>query len=91
MKLSHTRAILDAINSGALADAPTRRDPVFGFDAVTACPGVPASILVPRDTWADPHAYDATARKLARLFRENFRAYESAAGPEVRSAGPTEG
>ena len=29
----------------------TKRDPVFGFDVVTACPGVPSEILWPRDTW----------------------------------------
>ena len=52
IKLAHTRALLDAIHSGALAGAATERDPVFGFDVVTACPGVPSDILWPRDTWA---------------------------------------
>jgi phosphoenolpyruvate carboxykinase (ATP) len=88
IKLAYTRAIIDAVHSGALADAPTRRDPVFGLDMVTACPGVPDSLLVPRDTWADPGDYDDAARRLADLFRENFRTYESAAGPEVRASGP---
>src|SRR5438876_2493845 len=41
MKLSLTRAIIDAIHAGVLANAPTLRDPVFGFDVVTECPGVP--------------------------------------------------
>ena len=45
MKLANTRAILDAIHSGALAVAKTVRDPVFGFDVVTECPGVPREIL----------------------------------------------
>jgi phosphoenolpyruvate carboxykinase (ATP) len=88
MKLGYTRAILDAIHSGALADAPTQREPFFGLEMVTACPGVPSSVLVPRDTWADPHAYDAAANRLTGLFRDNFRTYEAAAGPEVRAAGP---
>jgi hypothetical protein len=41
IKLANTRAIIDAIHSGALAKAETHRDPVFGFDVVTECPNVP--------------------------------------------------
>src|SRR4029450_3932039 len=76
IKLAHTRGILDAIHSGALAGAKTKRDPVFGFHVVTSCPGVPSEILWPRDTWADKAAYDAAANNLARLFIENFKKYE---------------
>src|SRR5580765_3278397 len=64
IKLSYTRAIIDAIHSGALADARTQRDPVFGFDIVTQCPEVPAEILQPRTAWADEKAYDAAAKNL---------------------------
>jgi phosphoenolpyruvate carboxykinase (ATP) len=72
----------------AVAAAKTKRDPVFGFEVVTACPGVPPEILWPRDTWADKAAYDAAAKKLARLFLDNFKQYEAGAGAEVRAAGP---
>ena len=61
---------------------------MFGFDAVAECPGVPAQFLWPRDTWSDPTAYDATARKLAALFVENFKKYEAGVNAEVRSASP---
>jgi phosphoenolpyruvate carboxykinase (ATP) len=88
MKLAYTRSIIDAIHSGALADAPTAPDPVFGLDVVTACPNVPPEILQPRQTWPDPSAFDATAKKLAGLFRDNFKAYESGASDEVKAAGP---
>ena len=90
MPLSVTRAIIDAIHAGALADAPTERDPLFGFDVVTACPNVPSEMLLPRGTWADKAAYDATARKLVGLFQENFKNYDAGAGAEVRAAGPIE-
>lgn len=88
MKLSLTRAIIDAIHAGQLVDASRTRDPIFGFDIVSACPGVPAEILIPRNTWADPAAYDAAAHKLASLFRENFKAYEGAVAREICEAGP---
>jgi phosphoenolpyruvate carboxykinase (ATP) len=88
ISLKHTRAIIDAIHTGALAAAKTTRDPTFGFDVVTECPNVPRDILVPRNTWADKAAYDATASKLAGLFRENFKTYETGAGADVKAAGP---
>src|SRR6516165_9907898 len=89
IKLAHTRGIVDAIHSGALAGAKTKRDPVFGFEVVTTCPGVPPEILWPRDTWSDGAAYDGAAKKLARLFVDNFKKYESGAGAEVRAAAPS--
>ena len=52
-------------------------------------PGVPGEILRPRATWNDPTAYDAAARRLAQLFVENFKQYESGAGAEMRGAGPS--
>ena len=88
MKLALTRAIIDGIHSGALSDAPTIPDPTFGIGIVTECAGVPNEVLQPRGTWADPSAYDATARTLATLFRENFRNYEANVRPDVRDAGP---
>jgi phosphoenolpyruvate carboxykinase (ATP) len=88
MSLPVTRSIIDAIHSGALATAPTTPDPTFGFEAVTACPGVPQGVLIPRETWADSTAYAAAARKLAGLFRKNFTAYESSAAAEVKAGGP---
>jgi phosphoenolpyruvate carboxykinase (ATP) len=88
INLKNTRAMIDAIHSGALAKARTHRDAMFGFDVVAECPNVPSEILIPRNAWADQSAYDATARKLAGLFKENFKTYEGGASPEVKAAGP---
>jgi phosphoenolpyruvate carboxykinase (ATP) len=88
IKLAHTRAILDAIHSGALASPKTKRDPVFGFEVATTCPGVPSEILWPRDTWSDKAGYDAAAKKLAGLFTANFKQYEAGSSAEVRAAAP---
>ncbi len=88
MKIKHTRAIIDGIHSGELAEAPTEPDPIFGFAVPTHCTGVPDGVMIPRNTWADPNAYDAQARRLARLFKENFSQFESEASEAVMSAGP---
>ena len=88
MKLSLTRKIIDAIHNGELAKAPTQKDPVFGFEVVTACPDVPSELLTPRNTWKDKAAYDAAANKLAALFTNNFKTYADGVSPEVRAAGP---
>jgi phosphoenolpyruvate carboxykinase (ATP) len=88
IKLANTRAIVDAIHSGALAQPETQSDPVFGLAVVTQCPNVLGEILVPRNAWPDKAAYDTMARKLAGLFRQNFAAYEAGVSDEVNAAGP---
>jgi phosphoenolpyruvate carboxykinase (ATP) len=86
--LTQTRAIIDAIHAGRLVGNKTVRDPVFGIDVITECPGVPSEMLIPRNTWADKKAYDAKAQRLAELFRANFVAYSAAAEPAVSAAEP---
>jgi len=88
--LKYTRAMIDAVHSGALADQDTKEDPVFGLAVPTHCPGVPDEVLTPRETWPDQAAFDATARKLAKLFHENFANYTDVASEEIRRAGPRE-
>lgn len=89
--LKHTRAILAAIHSGALASSPTGEHPVFGLNAVLTCPGVPDALLRVRETWADPAAYDEAAKRLAGLFASNFQKYAGSADPRVCAAGPRTG
>jgi phosphoenolpyruvate carboxykinase (ATP) len=88
IRLSHTRAIIDAIHSGQLAKAQFAAEPVFGLSIPTSCPGVPSEILNPRNTWTKSASYDATALHLAKLFRSNFQQYADQATAEVRAAGP---
>jgi phosphoenolpyruvate carboxykinase (ATP) len=88
IKLKYTRAIVDAIHSGELANVQTVEDPVFGIHVPVSCPDVPAELLQPRNTWTDKAAYDAMAKKLAGLFRENFKKYEAQASAEVRGGAP---
>jgi phosphoenolpyruvate carboxykinase (ATP) len=75
MKLAHTRALLAAALNGSLQDITFVTDPIFGVSIPTSCPDVPSEVLLPKNAWADAAAYDATANKLAGLFRENLKKY----------------
>jgi phosphoenolpyruvate carboxykinase (ATP) len=90
MKIAHTRAMIRAALSGALDDAQFQTDPIFNLEVPQAVPGVPSEVLTPRRTWADGAAYDEQARKLAKMFVDNFRTFEADAAPEVKAAGPRE-
>ena len=88
MKLSYTRAMVRAALSGALDGSTFNTDPVFGLHLPTWVPDVPAEVLDPRGTWADGAAYDAQARKLAGMFRENIKKFGEAVSPAILGAGP---
>jgi phosphoenolpyruvate carboxykinase (ATP) len=88
MSIAHTRAIIDAIHDGSLMHAAYQVDPIFGVSVPTSCPGVPSNVLYPRNTWADPAAYDEMAKKLAQQFAGNFRQYADGCSQAVRDAGP---
>ena len=72
---------------GGPVHAPVERDPVFGFDVVTQCHGVPADVLLPRNTWANKDDFDRMAADLAGRFKKNFKQFELP-GDDVRNAGP---
>ena len=88
MPIKATRALLNAALDGSLANVEMRIDPHFKFRVPVAVPGVDGKILNPRDTWADKAAYDAQARKLVSMFRDNFRKFEAHVGQDVLAAAP---
>lgn len=88
MKIGYTRAMVRAALAGDLADVPMETDPTFGVNVPTQCPEVPEEVLKPRNTWSDKAAYDEQARKLARMFGENFEAFAEEVSEEVRKTGP---
>jgi phosphoenolpyruvate carboxykinase (ATP) len=88
MPIAHTRAIVSAILNDSLRQVPTVQDPLFGLPVPQTCPGVPETILQPRNTWADKAAYDRKARDLAQRFVDNFKQFAGDVPPEVVAAGP---
>ena len=86
MPIKATRALLSAALDGSLATVDFRRDPNFGFEVPVAVPGVDATLLNPRDTWADKAAYDAQAAKLVDMFSKNFGQYVPFIDEDVKAA-----
>ena len=87
MKLSHTRAMVRAALAGELKNVKTETDAIFGLSVPIEIEGVPSKVLNPRSTWADAAAYDAQAKKLAGMFRENFDKFGNV-DAAIKNAGP---
>ena len=88
LAIAHTRALAHAALEGSLSQVPMAPEPLFGLAVPTECPGVPAEILSPRNTWSDKAAYNAQAKKLAGMFEENFKTFADQVSAEVSQAGP---
>ncbi len=88
MKISWSRAMVRAALAGELDAVAYHTDPVFGLQVPATVPDVPASVMQPRSTWADPSAYDAQAKKLVEMFRTNFEKFGAAVPAAIAAAGP---
>ncbi len=88
MKLGYTRAMITAALDGELDNVEYETIDTFGLAIPKSCPGVPSEILNARNTWADPAAFDAQAKKLAAQFVKNFEKYAANAGEEILAAAP---
>lgn len=88
--LAHTRSMVRAALNEALKDVSFVPDPHFQVAVPESCPDVPSDLLHPRQTWSNSEKYDQQARRLARLFQENFQQYANDVTEDVRQAGPVE-
>jgi phosphoenolpyruvate carboxykinase (ATP) len=53
-----------------------------------AIPDVPSAVLDARGTWPSADEYDAQAKKLAAMFRENFAKFGGEVSAAIAGAGP---
>ncbi len=87
ININYTRAMVHAAISGEIDRGDFVTEPIFGLRVPTSCPNVPRELLFPRNTWAEPDAYDLQAKALAALFKKNFEQF-TLPSDDVRNAGP---
>ncbi|CAI4579654.1 BAH_G0033690.mRNA.1.CDS.1 [Saccharomyces cerevisiae] len=87
--LKYTRAILDSIHDGSLANETYETLPIFNLQVPTKVNGVPAELLNPAKNWSQGESkYRGAVTNLASLFVQNFKIYQDRATPDVLAAGP---
>ena len=72
MDINLTRKMVNAALNGDLNNVEYDYDQLFHVLVPKSCPGVPAEILTPKNTWADKAAYDKQAKMLAEKFSSAF-------------------
>jgi phosphoenolpyruvate carboxykinase (ATP) len=88
ISISYTRALLNAALNGSLDAVEYYTDPVFQFQVPKSSPGVPDEILNPASSWPNGEDFMKRYKGLASRFIDNFKKFEDAAPPEVKTAGP---
>lgn len=89
ISIKDTRAIIDAILDGSIENAETKVIPIFNFEVPTALHDVNATILDPRNTYADASEWTTKAENLAGRFIKNFVQYtDNSEGQNLVKAGP---
>ncbi len=76
MRLDHTRQLLSAAMNGELEKQEFETEEIFQLNIPKACPGVPTSILNPKNSWKNENEYFETAKKLAEKFAVNHKKFE---------------
>jgi phosphoenolpyruvate carboxykinase (ATP) len=87
VNLEYTRAMVTTALNGALEKVSFKHHDIFNLEIPTSCPGVPAEILDPSNTWSDKEKYIVSAKRLATLFVKNFEKFRGVP-KEIRNAGP---
>ncbi|RAP32151.1 phosphoenolpyruvate carboxykinase (ATP) [Candidatus Marinamargulisbacteria bacterium SCGC AG-414-C22] len=77
ISLPITRLIIDSILDGSLEDAEFATSATFQFKIPTALKGIESDILNPVNAWDNKDEYDRISKKLATLFKENFKKFEN--------------
>ena len=77
ISLKATRAIIDAIIDGSLAQEEFHQTKAFGLYVPKAVNNVDDALLHPRELWANVEDFDIAANDLASKFIDNFRHYNN--------------
>ena len=75
ISLKDTRAIIDSIIDGSIDEVDTIHIPIMNLNVPKALKNVSEGILDPRNTYTDVNEWKEKAKKLAGMYRENFKQY----------------
>ena len=62
--------------------------PIFNLAYPKSIAGVDSNILNPANSWKNKEEFKETLHKVAEMFNENFRKYESIASETVKAGAP---
>ena len=88
ISIKDTRRLLDAALSSELSNTLMRKDKNFGFSVPLTVKEIDEAILDPRNTWSNTSEYDEQAKKLVKMFIENFVKFESDVEDKILASGP---
>ena len=91
MSIKDTRACINAILDGSINSCEFDTTRTFRLQVPKSLGEINPSILNPRNAWEDKDLFDATRDRLASMFIENFKKYQTAdsefdyseAGPKI--------
>ena len=86
-KIDYTRKMVTAVLNQSLEKVNYERNKVFNLNVPKTCPGVPSNVLDPKKTWKNKKAYDKAAKRLAKMFVDNFKKFKKVS-PNIKKAGP---
>lgn len=88
IKLKYTRAMVNAAINGLLDNVEYEYEKIFNLNIPKICPNVPEELLNPRNMWKNQEEYEIYAKKLAKLFNENFQKKYPNIDKKIVDAGP---
>ena len=85
MPIKDTRTVLTAVLEDTLSTVGFRCDENFGFQVPLGVEGIDSKLLRPRETWPVASDYDKQAKKLVKMFAENFKCYRGLVDKSILS------
>jgi phosphoenolpyruvate carboxykinase (ATP) len=89
MSIKDTRACINAILDGSIKESEFDTTQTFGLHVPKTLGDINPDILNPRNAWENKEEFDATRDKLAQMFIENFKKYQTSDSEfDFSTAGP---
>ena len=75
ISIKDTRNIITSILDGSIEKSVFYKEEFFGLDIPKTLNNVDSNILNPSNSWPSNEMYSSVAKKLAKMFKENFNQY----------------